>query len=84
MLVFGGSGSPRLTQEICYYLGIPVGKGETMKFSEGTLFVRILENVRGRNVYLVQSTVYPANDYSGNSSSGSTHSSVRVHSQLPS
>jgi hypothetical protein len=37
MLVFGGSGSPRLTQEICYYLGIPVGKGETMEFSEGTL-----------------------------------------------
>ena len=63
ILALGGSGSHRLTQEICYYLGIPAGKGETMKFSEGTLFVRILENVQGRNVYLVQSTVYPANDY---------------------
>jgi ribose-phosphate pyrophosphokinase len=61
--VFGGSGSPKLTQNICDYLGIPVGKSETMQFSEGTLFVRILENVRGRHVYLVQSTVYPANDY---------------------
>jgi ribose-phosphate pyrophosphokinase len=63
MLVFGGSGSPKLTQKICDYLDIPVGKSETVQFSEGTLFVRILENVRGRHVYLVQSTVYPANDY---------------------
>ena len=34
-----------------------------LRFSEGTLFVRVLENVRGRNVYLVQSTVFPANDH---------------------
>jgi ribose-phosphate pyrophosphokinase len=35
---------------------------ETMRFSEGTIFVRLLENVRGRDVYVVQSTIYPAND----------------------
>ncbi len=40
-----------------------VGDGETLRFSEGNLFVRILENVRGRQVYLVQSTVFPANDH---------------------
>ncbi len=34
-----------------------------LRFSEGTLFVRVLENVRGRNVYLIQSTVFPANDH---------------------
>ena len=34
-----------------------------MRFSEGNLFVRILENVRGRQVYIVQSTVFPANDH---------------------
>ena len=62
MLVFGGSGSPRLTEQICRYLDIPVGKSETMQFSEGNLFVRILENVRGRHVYIVQSTAYPADD----------------------
>ena len=62
MLVFGGSGSPKLTEQICSYLDIPVGKSETMQFSEGNLFVRILENVRGRHVYIVQSTAYPAND----------------------
>jgi len=34
-----------------------------LRFSEGTLFPRVLENVRGRRVYLVQSTVFPANDH---------------------
>ena len=62
MLVFGGSGSPRLTANICQYLDVRVGQSETMQFSEGNLFVRIGENVRGRHVYLVQSTAYPAND----------------------
>ena len=62
LLVFGGSGSPRLTRAICGHLGVPVGLGEVIRFSEGTLFVRIGQNVRGRDVYLVQSTVFPAND----------------------
>ena len=62
ILVFGGSGSPQLTQRICAYLGIAPGKNEVLRFSEGNLFVRILENVRGRPVYLVQSTAFPAND----------------------
>lgn len=62
ILVFGGSGSPRLTERICDYLNVRLGRGETLRFSEGNLFVRILENVRGQRVYLVQSTAYPAND----------------------
>jgi ribose-phosphate pyrophosphokinase len=60
--VFAGSGSPRLTARICEYLKIPQGKNETLHFSDGNTFVRILENVRGRRVYLVQSTVFPVND----------------------
>jgi len=63
ILVFGGSGSPRLTKGICEYLGVPMGQGEVIHFSEGNLFVRINENVRGRRVYIVQSTVFPANDH---------------------
>src|SRR5437868_14273522 len=59
--VFAGSGSPKLTARICDYLRIPQGKNETLHFSDGNTFVRILENVRGRRVYLVQSTVFPAN-----------------------
>src|SRR5437870_5026221 len=60
-LVFAGSASPRLTAAICHELGVEVGSGEVIRFSEGTLFVRVLENVRGRSVYLVQSTVFPTN-----------------------
>jgi len=60
-LVFAGSGSPKLTAAICRDLGVEPGKSEVLRFSEGTLFVRVLENVRGRNVYLVQSTVFPTN-----------------------
>jgi ribose-phosphate pyrophosphokinase len=62
IMVFGGSGSPQLTRKICEYLQVSVRASETLRFSEGNLFVRILENVRGRPVYLVQSTAYPAND----------------------
>ncbi len=62
-LVFAGSASPRLTAAICRHLGVGVGRGEVLRFSEGTLFVRVLENVRGRQVYIVQSTVFPANDH---------------------
>jgi len=63
LLVFGGSASPRLTKEICAHLGVAVGMNEVLRFSEGNLFVRVLENVRGRHVYLVQATVFPANDH---------------------
>ncbi|MCL4218160.1 MAG: ribose-phosphate pyrophosphokinase [Candidatus Hydrogenedentes bacterium] len=62
MLVFGGSGSPALSERICAYLKIERSLGEVLRFSEGNLFVRILDNVRGRHVYLVQSTAFPAND----------------------
>jgi ribose-phosphate pyrophosphokinase len=61
-LVFAGSASPRLTAAICEHLGVPLASSEVLRFSEGTLFVRVLENVRGRHVFLVQSTVFPTND----------------------
>ncbi len=62
IMVFAGSGSQRLGDRICDYLGVTRGKNETLRFSEGNIFVRVLENVRGHKVYLVQSTVFPAND----------------------
>src|ERR671914_2367876 len=62
ILVFAGSASPRLTASICRHLELEPARGEVLRFSEGTLFVRVLENVRGRNVYVVQSTVFPTND----------------------
>ena len=62
VLIFGGSGSPQLTRRICEFLNQPVGRGEVLRYPDGNLFVRVLENVRGRHVYLVQSTAFPAND----------------------
>src|SRR6187397_2428592 len=62
-LIFAGSASPHLTAAICRELGVEVSANEVLRFSEGTLFVRVLENVRGRHVYLVQATVFPANDH---------------------
>jgi len=62
ILIFGGSGSPKLTLKICEYLDLLPAAGEVLRFSDGNLFVRVKENVRGRRVYLVQSTVFPTND----------------------
>jgi ribose-phosphate pyrophosphokinase len=62
ILVFGGSGSPRLTRSICEHLHIEPGSNEVLRFSEGNIFVRILDNVRGRRIYIVQSTGFPPND----------------------
>jgi ribose-phosphate pyrophosphokinase len=61
-MIFAGSGSRKLGRAISDFLGVPLGKSECIQFSEGNLFVRIHENVRGRNVYIVQSTAFPAND----------------------
>jgi ribose-phosphate pyrophosphokinase len=61
-LIFAGSASKALGTEIAEYLQLPLGRGEVLRFSEGNVFVRILENVRGRHAYLVQGTVFPAND----------------------
>src|ERR1700756_2550072 len=61
-LLFAGSGSRRLAAEIGTYLGCPLGRSEVLRFQEGNLFVRVLENVRGRDAFLVQGTAFPVND----------------------
>jgi len=61
-LIFAGQGSRKLTERICNQLGLPVGLNETITFSEGNTFVRILENVRGRDTFIIQTTVFPTND----------------------
>ncbi len=62
LLLFAGSASRKLGGAIADYLDCPLGAGETLRFSEGNLFVRVLENVRGRDVFIVQGTGFPAND----------------------
>ncbi len=61
-VVFAGTASRRLGANVCAHLGIERGAAEVRRFSEGGVYVRIDENVRGRDVYLVQSTLFPAND----------------------
>src|SRR3989440_7897983 len=61
-MVFAGSTSRRLAARICDYLHITPGRNETLRFSDGNTFVRVLDNVRGRRVYVVQSTIFPTND----------------------
>jgi len=61
--VFPGSASPQLTAAICRVLGIEPGRCEAKQFSEGNTFVRVLENVRGRDTYIVQTLRRPVNDH---------------------
>jgi len=59
--VFTGNAHPRLASAICDYLGIPLGKSEVFEFSNENIFVRILENVRQRDVFVVQPICTPVN-----------------------
>ena len=52
--VFTGNAHPILAREICDYLGIPLGKADVFEFSNENIFVRILENVRQRDVFVIQ------------------------------
>jgi phosphoribosylpyrophosphate synthetase len=61
-MVFAGSASRRLGAVIARRLGVQLGASEVIRFSEGNLFVRVLDNVRGRDVFIVQGTAFPAND----------------------
>ena len=60
--VFSGTAHPELAQAVCDYLEIPVGQSEAFKFANDNTFVRILENIRQRDVFLIQPTCAPTND----------------------
>src|ERR1041384_8450069 len=62
-VVFSGTSKKPLVKEICEYLEIPVGKCDVGRFSDGEIQIEIGENVRGRDVFLVQSTSTPVNDH---------------------
>ena len=59
--VFTGNSNRDLAQEICDYLGIPLGQAQVSRFSDGEIMVRIEENVRGMDVFVLQSTSDPVN-----------------------
>ncbi len=62
MMVFSGNAHPELSAEIAAYLNLPVGKAVVGQFGDGEVMVEIEENVRGRDVFVVQPTSAPTND----------------------
>jgi len=60
--IFSGNSNPRLAQSICETLDVPLGNLRSVRFSDGEMFVEINENVRGAEVFVIQSTSQPAND----------------------
>ena len=61
VLVFSGRANQTLTGEICEYMDVPLGKTVIRDFSDKEIYVRIEENVRGGDVFVVQSTCFPGN-----------------------
>ncbi len=59
--IFTGNANPALAQEICRHLSVPLAQASVKSFSDGEIMVEINENVRGRDVFVVQSTCQPAN-----------------------
>ena len=63
MAVFAGSANPGLAQDIARHLMMPLGRAWVGRFSDGEVTVELMENVRGRDVFIVQPTSPPANDH---------------------
>lgn len=63
VLIFSGSANKPLAEEICQHSGVPEGAISLQKFSDGEISVRIEENVRGRDIFVIQPTSNPANDH---------------------
>ena len=62
LMVFTGNANPALAEGVAKNLGIPLGKAVVSQFSDGEVMVEINENVRGKDVFVLQSTCAPTND----------------------
>jgi ribose-phosphate pyrophosphokinase len=62
MMVFTGNANQALAKDIAHFLNVPIGKATVEKFSDGEIMVEILDNVRGKDVFIVQPTCMPTND----------------------
>ncbi|MEX0344301.1 MAG: ribose-phosphate pyrophosphokinase [Rhizobiaceae bacterium] len=63
MKLFAGNSNRVLAEAVARYLNIPLGKASVRRFADQEIFVEIQENVRGQDVFVLQSTSYPANDH---------------------
>ncbi len=62
MMIFSGNANPKLARAVTQYLNIPLGKATVTRFSDGEVSVQLLDNVRGKDVFILQSTCAPTND----------------------
>jgi ribose-phosphate pyrophosphokinase len=62
LMVFTGNANPRMAQDVAKHLGLSLGRAVVGKFSDGEVMVEIMENVRGKDVFVLQSTCQPTND----------------------
>ena len=63
LMVFTGNANPKLAQKVSRHLNVQMGKASVSKFSDGEIMVDLLENVRGKDVFVLQSTCQPTNDH---------------------
>jgi len=63
MKVFSGSANRELAQRICDYIGVPLGQAMISSFPDGETYIKIEENIRGRDVFIVQPTCPPTNEH---------------------
>ena len=62
MLIFSGNANRQLAEDLVNYLNLPLGKAVVGRFSDGEIMVELMENVRGKDVFIVQPTCQPTND----------------------
>jgi ribose-phosphate pyrophosphokinase len=62
MRIFTGNANPKLAEAVCKHLNISLGRAVVGRFSDGEVMIELLENVRGRDVFILQSTCAPTND----------------------
>lgn len=61
--IFCGSANRPLSEEICKYVGVPMGETRMQRFSDGEIYFQLLENVRGADVFVVQPTCFPVDQH---------------------
>ena len=62
LVVFTGNANPKLAEDVVRHLNIPLGRADVGRFSDGEVMVELLENVRGKDTFVLQSTCTPTND----------------------
>ena len=62
LMIFAGNGTPRLAQDVAKHLNLSLGRAIVGKFSDGEVMIEIMENVRGKDIFVLQSTCAPTND----------------------